>query len=205
MKKKSEKKIEKIYKDLKNDNEDLLLEFDGMKTINEILKKDNHKHKQKIEELEKELEISEEYINTDAKIKDKAQKHINELTILKDMHEKEIENLKDIHEKEIENFKDTINNKDTSINELKNQLILKEKSDQEPKSRKRADQEPKSRKRANHQGKGYVNLPILLSKLNINSSKELISNIKQLINDLYDNEQITKQVYNNLIKAITNL
>ena len=29
-------------------------------------------------------------------------------------------------------------------------------------------------------GKGYVDLPILLSKLNINSSKELISNIEQL-------------------------
>ena len=95
------------------------------------------------------------------------------------MIKKMISELKDIHEKEIEN--------------LKNQLILKEKSYQEPKSRKRAD----------HQGKGYVNLPILLSKLNVNSSKELISNIKQLINDLYDNEQITKQVYNNLIKAIT--
>ena len=61
-------------------------------------------------------------------------------------------------------------------------------------------------------GKGYVDLPILLSKLNINteqpsalarSSKESISNIEQLINDLYDNKQITKQVYNNLIKAIT--
>ena len=51
--------------------------------------------------------------------------------------------------------------------------------------------------------KGYVDLPILLSKLNINSSKELINNIKQLINDLYDNEKITKQVYNNLIKEIT--
>ena len=118
-----------------------------MKTINEILKKDNHKHKQKIEELEKELEISEEYISNDAKIKDKGQKHINELTILKDMHEKEIENLQNIHEKEIDNLKDTINDKDTSINELKNQLILKEKFDQEPKSRKRADQESKSRKR----------------------------------------------------------
>ena len=35
------------------------------------------------------------------------------------------------------------------------------------------------------------------------SSKELISNIEQLINDLYDNDKITKQVYNNLIKAIT--
>ena len=53
------------------------------------------------------------------------------------------------------------------------------------------------------EGKGYVDLPILLSKLNINSSKELISNIEQLINNLYDNKQITKQVYNNLIKAVT--
>ena len=161
-----------------------------------MLKEDNHKYKHKIQEIEKELEKSEEYINIDMKIKDKAQKDINELNILKDMHEKDIENLKD-----------KINDKDTSINELiilkdtheqeiknfKNQLILKEKSDKKPKSRKKAD----------HQGKGYVNLPILLSKLNIDSSKELIDNIKQLINDLYDNEKITKQVYNNLIKAIT--
>ena len=54
------------------------------------------------------------------------------------------------------------------------------------------------------QGKGYVNLPIALSKIYTNnSSKELINNIKQLINNLYDNKQITKQVYNNLIKTIT--
>ena len=52
-------------------------------------------------------------------------------------------------------------------------------------------------------GKGYVDLPILLSKLNINSSKELISNVKQLVKILYDNKQITKQVYNILNKAIT--
>ena len=53
-------------------------------------------------------------------------------------------------------------------------------------------------------GKGYVNLPIALSKIYTNnSSKELINNIKQLINDLYDNEKITKQVYNILNKAIT--
>ena len=52
-------------------------------------------------------------------------------------------------------------------------------------------------------GKGYVDLPILLSKLNINSSKELISNIEQLINNLYKNKQITNQVYNILNKAIT--
>ena len=52
-------------------------------------------------------------------------------------------------------------------------------------------------------GKGYVNLPILLSKLNVNSSKELITNIEQLINNLCNNKQITNQVYNILNKAIT--
>ena len=53
-------------------------------------------------------------------------------------------------------------------------------------------------------GKGCVNLPIALSKIYTNnSSTKLINNIKQLINDLYDTKQITKQVYNNLIKAIT--
>ena len=52
-------------------------------------------------------------------------------------------------------------------------------------------------------GKGYVDLPILLSKLNINSSKEFISNIEQLVKNLYDNKQIIKQVYNILNKAIT--
>ena len=52
-------------------------------------------------------------------------------------------------------------------------------------------------------GKGYVDLPFPLSKLNINSSKELVSNVKQLVKKLYDNKQITRQVYNNLIKAIT--
>ena len=51
-------------------------------------------------------------------------------------------------------------------------------------------------------GKGYVNLRILLSKARTNNSSEkLISNTEQLINDLYNNKQITRQVYNNLIKA----
>ena len=37
--------------------------------------------------------------------------------------------------------------------------------------------------------KGYIDLPILLSKLNVNNgSKELINNIKQVINDLHDNK-----------------
>ena len=52
-------------------------------------------------------------------------------------------------------------------------------------------------------GKGYVDLPILLSKLNVNSSKELIRNVKQLVKNLYDNKQITKKVYHILNKAIT--
>ena len=41
------------------------------------------------------------------------------------------------------------------------------------------------------------------AELTARSSKKLISDIEQLINNLYDNKQITKQVYNNLIKAIT--
>ena len=102
---------------LKKNNENLIFEFDGIKTINKILKNVNDKFKKKKKELEKELEKSEEYINIDSRIKDKKQKDINELTILKDMHEKEIKNLKD-------------------------QLILK-KSDQELKSRKRADHQGK--------------------------------------------------------------
>ena len=55
-------------------------------------------------------------------------------------------------------------------------------------------------------GKGHVNLPIALSKTYTNnSSKELINDIKQLINNLYNNKQITKQVYNILNKAITHV
>ena len=67
----------------------------------------------------------------------------------------------------------------------------------------------KARSFEDQKGKGYVDLPILLSKIytKINtvepSSKELVRNVKQLINDLYDNKKITKKVYNNLIKAIT--
>ena len=52
-------------------------------------------------------------------------------------------------------------------------------------------------------GKGNVNLPIILSKMYNNNSKELKTNIKNLLNHLYDNKQITKQVYNILNKAIT--
>ena len=54
-------------------------------------------------------------------------------------------------------------------------------------------------------GKGLTisTLPILLSELIINSLKKLTNDIEQSVKNLYDNKQITKQVYNNLIKAIT--
>ena len=43
-------------------------------------------------------------------------------------------------------------------------------------------------------GKGYVDLHILLSKMYTNNnSKELKTNIKNLLNHLYDNKQMTKQ------------
>ena len=35
------------------------------------------------------------------------------------------------------------------------------------------------------------------------TQKKQISDTEQLINNLYDNKQTTKQVYNNLIEAIT--
>ena len=50
----------------------------------------------------------------------------------------------------------------------------------------------------------FVKLLILLTPfLTNNSSKELINDIEQLINNLYGNKQITKQVYDNLNKTIT--
>ena len=59
-------------------------------------------------------------------------------------------------------------------------------------------------KKSSGRGLTISSLPILLSKIYINnSSKELINDIEQLINNLYGNKQITKQVYNNLNKAIT--
>ena len=152
------------------------------KMLEKKIKENNDKYELKIQKLEEELEESVKYINIDSNIKDEKQKDINELKNLKDIHEKEIKKLKD---------------------QLKNLKYIHEKEIKDLNDLKKSDQEPKSRKRADHQGKGYIDLPILLSKLNINSSKELINNIKQLINDLYDNEQITKQVYNNIIKAIT--
>ena len=59
-------------------------------------------------------------------------------------------------------------------------------------------------KKLSGRGLTISSLPILLSKIYTNnSSKKLISDIEQLINNLYNNKQITTQVYNILNKAIT--
>ena len=61
-----------------------------------------------------------------------------------------------------------------------------------------------SDRKSSGKGLNISSLPILLSKIYTNnSSKNLINDIEQLINNLYDNEQITKEVYNILNKAIT--
>ena len=58
-------------------------------------------------------------------------------------------------------------------------------------------------KKSSGTGLTISSLPILLSKIYINnSSKKLINDTEQLINNLYDNKEITKQVYNNLNKEI---
>ena len=58
-------------------------------------------------------------------------------------------------------------------------------------------------KKSSGRGLTISSLPILLSKTYTNnSSKGLINNIKQLVKNLYDNKQITKQVYDILNKAL---
>ena len=68
------KKIEKIYENLKNDNDNLLLELDGVKMINKILKEDSYKYKQKTQEIEKELEKSKNILILTRKLKMKNKK-----------------------------------------------------------------------------------------------------------------------------------
>ena len=49
-----------------------------------------------------------------------------------------------------------------------------------------------SNKKSSGKGLNISSLPIPLPKLNIKNSRELINDIEQLINSLYDNKQITK-------------
>ena len=113
---------------------------------------------------------------------------------------KMIEKIKIINE-----YEDNLNNlkENENINKLKNYIKkLKNSIYGKDKGKIKTEQ---ARSFEDQKGKGYVDLPILLSKLNINSSKELVSNVKQLVKNLYDNKQITKQVYNILNKSITYL
>ena len=113
---------------------------------------------------------------------------------------KMIEKIKIINE-----YEDNLNNlkENENINKLKNYIKkLKNSIYGKDKGKIKTEQ---ARSFEDQKGKGYVDLPILLSKLNINSSKELVSNVKQVVKNLYDNKQITKQVYNILNKSITYL
>ena len=113
---------------------------------------------------------------------------------------KMIEEIKIINE-----YENNSNNlkENENINKLKNYIEkLKNSIYGKDKGKTKTEQ---ARTFEDQKGKGYVDLPILLSKLNINSSKELVSNVKQLVRNLYDNKQITKQVYNILNKFITYL
>ena len=134
-------------------------------------------------ELKKQLNENEKYFNDEEKIRIKKNKEINR------------------YKQEIQELKEKLNDKD-DVSEIKSNDDeiydddIRYLETQEEAAERIADFHEKK-------GKGYVDLPILLPKLNINISKELISNVKQLVKNLYDNKQITKQVYNILNKAIT--
>ena len=122
-------------------------------------------------------------------------------SITSDTFKKILENILsgNIKYNEIEDYTESINDiekilnkaiKSENINKLKNYIkkinYLVYGKDKE---KIKTDQ---AKSFEDQKGKGYVNLPIALSKIYTNnSSKELINNIKQLINDLYDNKQIT--------------
>ena len=99
-------------------------------------------------------------------------------------------------------FNDVEKKESERVNKLKNYLTkIKDSVYGKDRDKIKTD-EAKSFK--DQKGIGHVNLPIALSKIYTNnSSKELTNDIKNLLNNLYDKNQITRQVYNNLIKAIT--
>ena len=134
-----------------------------------ILKNKNlliNKYKQEVQKLKKELSENEKYFNDEEKNRIKRDNEINR------------------YKQEIQELKEKLNdNNDTS--EIKN-------NDDENKEEEIYDddlpyletvEEAAERIADFHEkkGKGYVDLPILLSELDINSSKELISNVKQLV------------------------
>ena len=149
------------------------------------------------DEVIKNGEFSEKFLKKS--ISSKAFKDVLEDILNGKINDNEIENyiekINDI-EKDLNKFK-----KSENIDKLKNYIKkIKDLVYGKDKNRIRTDQ-AKSFK--DQKGKGHVNLPIALSKIYTNnSSKELIINIKQLVKNLCDNKQITKQVYNILNRAI---
>ena len=136
------------------------------------------KHEQEILDLKKQLDENEKYFNDEEKNRIKKDNEINR------------------YKQKIQELKEKLNDKDDASK-------IKSNDDDMPYLETEEDAVERITDFHEKKGKGYVDLPILLSKLNINSSKELISNIKQLVKNLYDNKQITKQVSNILNRAIT--
>ena len=106
-------------------------------------------------------------------------------------------------DKEINKYKQEVKELKEKLNDKNNTSKIKSNDDDMPYLESEEEAVERIADFHEKKGKGYVDLPILLSNLNINSSKELISNVKQLVKNLYDNKQITKQVYDILNKAIT--
>ena len=118
-----------------------------------------------------------------------------------------------VNDSKIEDKKIIINEIENSLNKLKETKKIKELKYYIKKIKKSIYEKDKirteqARSFEDQKGKGYVDLPILLSKIYTNntadpsalarSSKELINDIKKLVKNLYKNKQITKQVYNTL-------
>ena len=112
-------------------------------------------------------------------------------------------NKQEIYKKRFDNVENDLSKskKSKNVNQLKDYLIkIKNLANIND---KKEPQDARDKIKIS-EGKGHINLSILLSKIYTNNnSKELINYIKQLVKDLYDNKQINKQVYNILIKAIT--
>ena len=176
------KKNKKVQKKINDQNTKIIeieSELNEKKNIKELENniKELEKNKSLINKYEKEIQYLKKIINEDEEFFNNEEKN----RIKKDQ--------------EIQELKKKLNDKDVT-REIKSNDDITYLETGEKAAEGIADFHEKKRK-------GYADLPILLSKLNINSSKELISNIEQLINNLYNNKQITKQVYNILNKAIT--
>ena len=115
------------------------------------------------------------------------------------------------NDNKIEKYIKKINNNEEDLNKSKNGEKINKLKNYNKKIKKSVYEKDKYRIRTDQaksfkdqKGKGYIDLHILLSKMYTNNnSKELKINIKNLLNHLYDNKQITKQVYDILNKAIT--